>query len=144
MVRKLGGVTRPKVTVVKRERKTQAVKKVFIGGKQPSAIRPSELKKPTVKKKTEFKQVPFDIALFQKQAAASIFDRPKTTQVVTTTQPIILGDIGKISVPQITKARRPARTIARQKGFRTIGEIRQARLGRRVDPFGRFQGTPRL
>lgn len=43
-------------------------------------------------------------------------------------------------LPPPRRPRTPARTIARQFGFRTAGELREARAGRRIDPFGRFRG----
>lgn len=60
--------------------------------------------------------------------------------VVPKKKPIVTPQIERGTTIREAKVfRTPARTIARQFGVKTAGEIKEIRAGRRVDPFGRVR-----
>lgn len=65
-------------------------------------------------------------------------------QTVFVPQPVVQAPIMPIAAQQQFRPRRLRRSIARQFGIGTIRERRQAREGRRLDPFGIPRGRRRL
>lgn len=132
MARKLGGVKTPVIKVVKKERRIQPTKQKTFGTGVSVVGKKQEVQKATNVTREDI------INIF---GAKAVIPKPSPPKAIT----IDINEILKgLSMPKSSAQLMPAQTISRQKGLRTIGEIRQARYGRRVDPFGRFKGTAKL